>query len=476
MWRPTAGPANLRLGRPLRNIDMAILYFIIGLGLLIFIHEFGHFLVAKANGIRVERFSLGFGPRLLKVQGKETEYCISALPLGGYVKMTGQEDFGEEENPPLDDPRAFSSKGLLARLSVVLAGPVMNLLLPFILMPLVFMLGRTEPKFVREAPVVVGVLEGSPAEAAGIEKGDRILKVDGHTVSQWDDVLRLSTRPPKSPLLLEWQSKEGTRQKEITLAFEEKGAPGMMGIEPGFFIDMEPVISEILPGSPAEKAGIQAGDRIVAINGKSIQNWREMSTDVNASKGQTLQMEVEREGRRISLRVTPGYNEKLQKYAIGISKASDPNLFEKHRYGFFPAVQKGFEENVALLGLTFRVLGELVTLKASYKELGGPIRIAQVSAKAARRGMGNFLFLLAFLSIQLGILNLLPIPVLDGGHVMFMAYEGIARKPLSVKKRMIAQQVGMFLLLTLMVLVTVNDIDAVWGFKDIVEKIRGLFG
>lgn len=455
---------------------MTILYFIVGLGLLIFIHELGHFLVAKANGIRVERFSLGFGPRLIKFRKGETEYCISALPLGGYVKMTGQEDFGEEEIAPVDDPKAFSSKGLLARLSVVLAGPAMNLILPFVLMPLVFILGRSEPKFVRQEPVVIGVLEDSPAAKAGMKTGDKILTVDGSVVSDWNDVLRLASRPPGSQLMLEWDSEGQKLKKEITTAVEEKGAPGLIGIEPSFFVDMDPVIAEFVPGSPAEKAGVKAGDRIIEVNGKPIQNWREMSEGVHGSQGKALRIKVQRGDQTVDLTLTPIFDEKLKRYVIGVSKAANPELYEKYSYGFADAVKKGAEENVALFGLTFRVLKDLVTLKASYKELGGPIRIAQISAKAAQRGLGNFLYLLAFLSIQLGILNLLPIPVLDGGHVVFMAYEGIARKPLSMKKRLIAQQVGMFLLLTLMVLVTVNDIDAVWGFRDIMERLRGLFG
>jgi regulator of sigma E protease len=455
---------------------MTILYFIVGLGLLIFIHELGHFLVAKANGIRVERFSLGFGPRLIKFQKGETEYCISALPLGGYVKMTGQEDFGEEEIAPVNDPRAFSSKGLMARLSVVLAGPAMNLILPFVLMPLVFILGRSEPKFVREVPTVLGVLEDSPAAQVGLKAGDRITAVDGHSVSDWNEVLRLSSRPPGSALTLEWESQGQAHKQKITLAEEEKGAPGLIGIEPAFFVDMEPMIADLVPGAAAEQAGLQKGDKIAEVNGKAIQTWREMSEGVHSSQGKPLRLTVQRGTESLELTVTPHFDEKLQRYVIGVSKASNPDLFEKHSYGFVDAMKKGVQENVALFGLTFRVLKDLVTLKASYKELGGPIRIAQISAQAAERGLGNFLYLLAFLSIQLGILNLLPIPVLDGGHVVFMAYEGIARKPLSVRKRLIAQQVGMFLLLTLMVLVTVNDIDAVWGFRDIMERIKGLFG
>jgi regulator of sigma E protease len=201
-----------------------------------------------------------------------------------------------------------------------------------------------------------------------------------------------------------------------------------------------------------------------------------MSERVNASKGKTLAFTVQRGEKQIQISVKPVYIANHQKYVIGVSKASNPELFTKHRYPLGEAIQKGFQENMVLLGMTFKVLKDLVTLQASYKELGGPIRIAQVSAKAAERGLSNFIYLLAFLSIQLGILNLLPIPVLDGGHVLFMAYEGVARKPLSMKKRLIAQQIGMFLLLTLMVLVTVNDIDAVWGFHDIMEKLKGWFG
>ncbi|MDX1386654.1 MAG: RIP metalloprotease RseP, partial [bacterium] len=234
---------------------MTIFYFIIGLGLLIFIHELGHFLVAKANGIRVERFSLGFGPRILKYQGKETEYCISLLPLGGYVKMTGQEDFGEEEVPEVEDPRAFSSKGVWARLSVVLAGPAMNLILPFILMPMVFMLGRAEPKFLHQPPVVVGVLADSPASSAGIQEGDKLISINGNTVSTWNDVLRDTSKPAGSQIEVVWEHQGKTQSKTLTLKEQEKGAPGLFGVEPVHFIDMDPVIGEFMPGSPAEAAG-----------------------------------------------------------------------------------------------------------------------------------------------------------------------------------------------------------------------------
>lgn len=455
---------------------MTIFYFIIGLGLLIFIHELGHFLVAKANGIRVERFSLGFGPRLIKFQWGETEYCVSALPLGGYVKMTGQEDFGEEDKPMPEDPRAFSSKGLMARLSVVLAGPVMNLILPFILMPMVFMLGRAEPKFLRDTPVVIGVEADSPAAAAGLEKGDLILAVDEKPVKNWEDYLRYAARPDGKEIDVKWQRGGQDFKKEIIGEAQQSGGPGMIGIEPILFVGQDPVIGEVMPSSPAAEAGLESGDRIIKIAGQNIPTWTAMSESVNASEGKPLAIEVKRGEETKSLNLTPNYNEEYKKYVIGVSKATDPNLVEKISYPLGESIKKGVTENIKLFGMTFQVLKELVTLNASYKELGGPIRIAQISAKAAEQGLGNFIFLLCFLSIQLGILNLLPIPVLDGGHVVFMLYEAVAGKPLSVKSRMIAQQVGLILLLTLMVVVTVNDIDAVWGFKDIVQGIKGWFG
>lgn len=454
---------------------MSILYFVIGLGLLIFIHELGHFLVAKFSGIRVERFSLGFGPRVVKFKIGETEYCVSALPLGGYVKMSGQEDFEEGEIVPLDDPRAFSSKSLWTRLKVVLAGPGMNLLLPFFLMPLVFMIGRQEPKFVTRSPQVLGVQEGSAAEKAGLMKGDLVTRVDGQVVATWREALPQMMKPAGSILKLEIQREGKSFEKEIPLEKNELSSISATGIEPMFFIDLDPLIGEFSPESPAKAAGMEVGDLVVSIDGKPVRDWNEMSEKVNGSQGKALAFIVERQSEKIALSIKPQLNPALKKYLIGVTKGSNPLYYEKHRYGFVEAVEKGVQENIMLFGMTFKVLKDLVTLKASYKELGGPIKIAEVSTQAAKKGAGNFLYLLAFLSIQLGILNLLPIPVLDGGHIAFMAYEAVAKKPLPMKKRLIAQQVGMFLLLTLMILVTVNDIDSVWGFKSILDKVKAWF-
>lgn len=452
---------------------MSILYFIIGLGLLIFIHELGHFLVAKFSGIRVERFSLGFGPRLIKFQVGETEYCVSALPLGGYVKMSGQEDFEEGEIVPLDDPRAFSSKSLWTRLKVVLAGPGMNLLLPFVLMPLVFILGRQEPKFLSKPVEVFGVQADSPAQKSGLEKGDRILQINGHAVESWGEALPMVLAPSVTQVRLKVERGGQALPQELSLQKAQSTDP--FGLEPMLFVDVDPIIGDLSPDSPAKAAGMLPGDRVLSIDGKPVADWTAMSERVNASQGKALNFVVQRQGEQLQLAISPQYNAEYKKYVIGVSKGSNPNYYEKKSYGLFEAIKKGAQENIVLFGMTFKVLKDLVTLKASYKELGGPIKIAEVSAQAAKKGIGNFLYLLAFLSIQLGILNLLPIPVLDGGHVAFMAYEAVAKRPLSMKKRLIAQQVGMFLLLTLMVLVTVNDIDSVWGFREILEKVKAWF-
>ncbi|HCU25587.1 MAG TPA: RIP metalloprotease RseP [Deltaproteobacteria bacterium] len=453
---------------------MTILYFILGLGLLIFIHELGHFLVAKFSGIRVERFSLGFGPHLGFKVG-ETEYCISLLPLGGYVKMSGQEDFGEGEIVPLDDPRAFSSKSLWTRVKVVLAGPVMNLLLPFLLMPLVFMIGRQEPKYLQQVPVVMGVQADSPAAKAALQKGDVILTVNGKTAVNWDTVLREMAKPVGSEIHLQVHRGPETFETSAQLAAMEGGMGGYLGIEPIFFVDVDPIIGGFTPDSPAHLAGMQVNDKVLAVNGVPISDWAQMAEQVNESRGKPITFTVDRSGSSVELKVAPIFNTGLKKYVIGVSKGSNPDLFQRRAYGPLESFRKGVHENFVLFGMTFKVLKDLVTLKASYKELGGPVRIAQISAKAAKQGLGNFLYLLAFLSIQLGVLNLLPIPVLDGGHLLFMAYEAVAGHALSMRKRLLAQQIGMFLLLTLMVMVTVNDIDAVWGFREIFDKVKGWF-
>jgi len=479
---------------------ITFIYFVLGLGLLIFIHELGHFLVAKFCGIRVEKFSLGFGPALiafskdegyyrlnllglwnLKIRGPrvvrgETEYRISVLPLGGYVKMAGEEP-EEEVIQPVHDPRSFSAQSLGKRISVVMAGPLMNLALAFVLMPIVFWMGKSEPAFMEKAPVVIGVKKGSPAEKFGFQKGDEILSVDGKATPTWEAALqRILVNPDREVALQIKHPSSGKEEtKNVLLSHVKEGKAGFLGVEPPIFIGNDAVVEKIQANSPAEKAGIQPHDKILAINGEAVESWEDMSEKVGASQGKPVQLEVLRGTEKVTLSLTPQYSDDNKKWIIGITKEISADYFVKRRYALGDAVRKGAQENIKLFALTFEVLKKLVTGQLSYKALGGPVQIATATAQAAQSGMSDFIYFLAYLSIQLGILNLLPIPVLDGGHLFFMLYEAIRRKPLSVRKRLIAQQVGMLLLLTLMVLVTLNDIDTTWGFRRIFSKIVGWF-
>jgi len=453
---------------------MTVFYFIIGLGLLVFIHEFGHFIMAKRAGIRVEQFSLGFGPKILGFRWGETEYKVSILPLGGYVKMSGEEP--EEGKEPLDDPRSFASQSMAKRLSVVLAGPVMNLVLAFVLMPIVFMIGRMEPTYFQQEPVVLGVKKDSPAAAAGLVAGDKILAINGKKVKNWDELLQRIMISPNEEVALEVSHASSTiEQKHLKLSTTPDGRVGYLGVEPIYFIGSESVIDQVTPHSPAEKGGLKAKDKILAINSEPILNWDEMTEYVSASQSKPLDIEVERGGQKLHVQVTPEFSEVHKKWIMGITKDVPKGAYLKHRYDFVGAVEKGIQENVKLFKLTFEVLKKLFSFKLSYKALGGPLQIAQTTAQAAKAGLGDFFYFLAFLSMQLGIFNLLPIPVLDGGHVAFMFFEAIRRKPLSVKTRLIAQQIGMVMLLCLMVLATFNDIDSIWGFQKIWEKLSGIF-
>jgi len=447
---------------------MTIFYFIVALGLLIFVHELGHFIFAKRAGIYVEAFSLGFGPRLFGFRKGETDYRVSLLPLGGYVKMRGEEagDSGAA------DPRSFAAKSVWARAKVIIFGPLMNLFLCLILMPVVFMIGRAEPVFLKEAPVVSGVRADSPAAAVGMLPGDRIVSIDGHGVRVWEDVLNRVLLGPGKTVRVAFERDGRMIEKDVDIGELPEIKGGYVGIEPMLFYGNEAKIDGLRSGGPADEAGLKAGDVVVSFAGQRVADWIDLSMQVDRNGGREASIVVEREGERIPLTVTPEFSEDHDRWLIGITKdrkSGVPTIVV--RYGFFDAIVAGTKENVKLVGLTFEVLRRLVTLELSYKVLGGPIIIAKVSAAAAASGISDFLYFLAFLSLQLGILNFLPIPVLDGGHLVFLGIEAVRRKPLSVRVRGIADQVGFVMLIALMLLVTYNDIDNVWGIKPLLKKL-----
>lgn len=451
---------------------MTILYFIIALGVLVFIHEFGHFIVAKKQGIGVEKFSMGFGPKLFGWTRGETTYMVSLLPFGGYVKLRGEDP---EEGAEGKD--SYSARPIWQRSLVVFAGPAMNLVLAFVLMPLIFMLGRTEPIFLDQKPVVVGIRKDSPAEKISLKKGDQILSVDGKVFEKWKDLLDYIILHADQLVEMKIGRGDELLTKTVVIGKSPETHAGFLGIEPGYFIGNEPVIDEVSPESPAQVSGLKPGDEVFQIDSVPVESWTDMSDQVSASAGNKLAITVRRSGKILTVFLVPRYDESMKKWLIGVKKDTEKRgeAFVQKKYGFGEAIIQGTQENLKLAGLTLSVLGRLVTANLSYKALGGPIRIAQASAMAAKSGLSDFLYFLCFLSIQLGVLNLLPFPVLDGGHLLFFGIETIQKKPVSARVRGWAEQVGFVLLITLMILVTFNDVQNLWNVSQLLERIRHIF-
>jgi len=420
--------------------------FIIVLGILVTAHELGHFLVAKALGIGVEKFSIGFPPKMFGFTKGETEYCISWIPLGGYVKLKGEGPDEVVDDP--DDPTLFSTRPPHQRAGVILAGPIMNLILAFIVMPLVFMVGLAVPSYLDDSPVAGWVEPGSPADNVGIIPGDLILSVEGRETATWEQFFEKASLAGDDQLEIQIRGLAGIRSVTVDL---EESEDGRLGIQP----PMEPTIGTLSPGYPAQKAGVEKGDRILSLGQIPVNHWSEMARIIHASAGKTLTLKVLRGTEELSLSVTPVLDEKTGRGLMGISPLSDNVI---RRFGPTEAVAMGFKRNVELLGMTFSFIWDLVSGQSSIKNLGGPIMIFQVTGEAARAGLSQFLGFMAFLSLQLGVLNLLPIPVLDGGHLVFLTAEGILKRPLELRTREIAQRVGFFLLITLIIVISYNDI------------------
>jgi regulator of sigma E protease len=441
--------------------------FVVALGVLIVFHEFGHFLVARWCGVKVLRFSIGFGqPLLRKHWGKDqTEWVISAFPLGGYVKML---DEREGIVPPEELSRSFNRKPVTRRFAIVAAGPIANFLLAIVLYWLLFMLGVSAIK-----PVLGPVTPATPAAFAGFERGETIMKIETESVPTWQDArwLLLSRAVEKSPSVsVEILDKDGqTVLRNLDLS----------GVQPddldGDFLkkiglstyqpEVKPFISHVVPDSAGGRAGLMAGDEILAVNGRKIELWEDMVQQVRNSPGVALTLEIKRNGITIDKEIIPDTvtesGEKIGK--VGIAPQVDPAELEKLliEISYPPgtaivrAITKTWETSV----FTLQMLGKMVVGEVSLKNVSGPITIADYAGKSAQMGLSSYLGFLALISISLGILNLLPIPVLDGGHLMYYVVEIVKGGPVSAKAMEIGQQVGMALLFALMAFAIYNDIS-----------------
>ena len=433
----------------------SLLAFLFVLGVLIFVHELGHFVVARRLGVRVLTFSLGFGPKILRITRGDTEYCVSAIPLGGYVRMAG-ESMGDSRTGAGDE---FMSKTKWERFLILVAGPAMNLILAVIVMWGVLFQGAEVPAYEEEPPVVGRVVDDSPAARAGIRAGERIVSVAGRAVETWDELFVAVMPRAEREIPVVVRDVAG-RERTLDMVPEARTQfeMGDLGIGP----TMRPQIINVTPGGPAEHAGVEVGDVIVAIDGEEIAG-NELVDRIGASAGTSLALTVRRDGQLTDLRVAPEQQGDRALIGVGFS----PYELRVMEPDFLEAFAMSLERNYEWSGLIFQTLVGLVTAETSPRQLVGPVGIAQLSGGAAQVGWVALFSLMAMISLNLGILNLLPIPILDGGHIFIMAMEGVSRRDFSIRVKERMLMAGFVVLMMLMVTVIYNDLTRI-------EWIEGL--
>jgi len=510
----------------------SLLAFLFVIGVLVFFHELGHFLVAKWCGVRVEKFSLGFGKKIVGFTRGETEYLICALPLGGYVKMYGE---GSEQNVIVDKveegsnafkkgfrsgdritkfeeielkdiltwaqlnfklnsledkqrsielerdgkkililadtedlegitgytekeyPRGFSNKSVLSRFLIVIAGPLMNFILPFFFLPIVFIVGIQVPAYLEKAPVVGYVSPDSSAAKAGFKVDDKIISIEGKKVKDWRDANIAFQSNPDSILNVEVKRNNEIENLKLSTMATQDGVVAVGLAEP-----IPAKIGSVIPGSPAQKIGLQRGDQILKINNEKITDWENMANVIRSNANKQITLEIDRGGKILDFQTTPEINPQNNMGAIGIT------LYREEitkKYGIIESITKGvveaanmlIEVTVIFFGFLYKLITGKIALSTAGKSIAGPLFIAKISGTAAQSGLGQLLQFTSFISINLAIINLLPIPMLDGGHILFLLLEKIKGKSLSNKTLEITQRVGFTVLIFIMFLAVYND-------------------
>ena len=442
-------------------------WFLVVLGVLVAFHELGHFLAARWVGVKVLKFSLGFGPKLFGRKMGETEYLLSAVPLGGYVKLFGEDE--TEATTQEDRKRSFAHQGLWGKVLIVAAGPGFNFILAYFIFAGWLATGAPlfVPTFQDLTPDIEAMVPGSPADTAGIQIGDRVSRVNGRDISTRTELFDAVAKSNGQALTLE--IKRGEQVKTLTVTPTTAPEPQAAAQESGYYLGVEetpPLVTSVMQSSPAAKAGLQAGDHVVNIEGQTIHTWSQMTGIVKENPNRQLQVEVLREGRRVSLTVTPSAEKTMvngQSVEVGKIGISGPGRSIMRSSTPLLSLYDGLGATWGWTELTAIGLYKMVVGDISSKNIGGPLTIANISGEAAAQGASSVVFLIAILSINLGVLNLLPIPILDGGHLLFFLIEGILRKPLGERQREIAQQAGLVLLVGVMIFAFWNDLERIFS-------------